>query len=356
MSKELTLQKILNIFGSSVTRTAVIKAEAEGAIPKAKRTGKSDKRVWAYGDLPAIGERYGFLKKLEQPKVVTFFATKGGIYKTTLAFNVARIAALHNVKTLVIGLDMQCDITGDLGYGADLSEDDSLEEALSKLGAVFGLEDFCQKRLSIEEVIEHSDIPTLDFIPETPALTQLDREIGGMDFREQWLKNEVINPLKKHYDLIVLDCSPNWNNLITNALIASDLIISPLECKIKHFRNFPYFKVHIENFLKKTQAGSKHFYVATKYVQSKKLSKDIRNWYLKNVTNCFSTTIRDSAKAEEACAGLLSIPEHVPTDIIAQEMREFVLEVWEQLSISNVADSKTSQISSGSALRSMEVR
>jgi chromosome partitioning protein len=152
-----------------------------------------------------------------------------------------------------------------------------------------------------------------------------------MDFREHWLNREVITPLKSKYDLIILDCSPNWNNLITNALIASDLIISPLECKIKHFRNFPYFKVHIQNFLKKTNSGAKHFYVATKYVQTKKLSKDIKNWYLKNIPNCFATSIRDSAKAEEACADLLSFPEHVPTDIISQEMREFVSEIWEQL-------------------------
>jgi chromosome partitioning protein len=330
---EFNSQKILNIFGSSVSRTAIIKAEADGSLPVAKRIGKSGKRVWSYDDIPIFGERYGFLKKPDRPSVITLFATKGGILKTTLAVNIARMAALHNIKTLVIGLDMQCDLTSDLGYGADISENDSLDEALQKLGTVFGLYDFSQKRLSLEDLIEVSDIPTLHFIPETPALTQLDRDIGSMDFREHWLDKEVITPLKSKYDLIVIDCSPNWNNLITNALIASDLIISPLECKIKHFRNYPYFKVHIEAFLKKTGMRAKHLYVATKHVQAKKLSKDIKNWYLKNVPNCLATTIRESARAEEACAKFLSVPEHVPSDTVAQEMREFVGEVWEHLSV-----------------------
>lgn len=333
---ELTLQKILNIFGSSVTRTAVIKAEAEGAIPKAKRTGKIGTRVWTYDDLPYFGQRYGFLvQKTEDSYVVTFFSTKGGIYKSTLAMNFARLVALHMIPTIVIGLDMQCDITGDMGFGADLSEDDSLEVALAKLGTVYGLEDFCKGRLSLDAIIEKSDIPTLDFIPETPALTQLDRDIGGMDFKEHWLNNEVITPLKKRYKLIVLDCSPNWNNLITNALMASDLIVSPLECKIKHFRNFPYFKVHMENFFAKSKLNTKHFYVATK-LQNKKLSKDIKKWYLSKIPNIFSTVIRESARAEEASAKRLSFPEHVPTDIVSQEMREFVSEIWEQLTAPSV--------------------
>ena len=141
----LNFKGIKNLFNLEQTKTAILKAESEGRIPLAHRVqiGKSNRkqRIWDYNQISKIGENYGFLKKPIGPKVVTVFSTKGGILKSTLALNIARAHALHNIKTMVIDLDPQCDSSRNLGLEVSEESVDSLEEAYQMLGEISGLFD-----------------------------------------------------------------------------------------------------------------------------------------------------------------------------------------------------------------------
>jgi chromosome partitioning protein len=330
---KFTIQKILKIFGADVSRQAVIKAENNGLIPAASREGgkSNPRRNWTIADLPLIGERYGFLKPLNSPMVVAIFTTKGGVLKSTLALNLGRLAALHNQKVCIVGLDMQCDVTNALGYQVDLDESDNLDAALEKIGSVYGLSDFAQGKVALDDIVIKSDIPTLDFIPETPELVALEREISSRNMRDFWLRDKVIKPLKGRYDLVILDCSPNWNLLISNALMACDALISPLECRINNFRNYQAFKAYLDNFRRDTGRNFAHIFVPTKFTSTRKLSAEIRSWYLAHVPGCTGGAIRESVHGEEAIASHLSLPEYSPTSIVAEEMREVIQEVWSRL-------------------------
>lgn len=337
MTESYTVQKVLKIFNSDVSRTALIKAESSGLIPPASRLGgkSNPRRTWTIQDLPIIGERYGFLEKIENPVTVAVFTTKGGVYKTTFALNLGRIAALHNLRVCIIGLDMQCDITSALGYQVDLEEAETLEAALEKLNSVYGLPDFSKGNVSLQNVLVQADIPTLKFIPETPELVSLEREISGKPMRDFWLRDKVIAPLKELFDLIILDCSPNWNMLISNALIACDLLISPLECKINNYRNYKAFKAYLENFKRDTKSDFSEVFIPTKFTPTRKLSSEIRTWYLSNVIGCVSGTIRESIHSEEAIASHMSLPEYEPNSLPADEMRQLIVEVWERIKVAS---------------------
>jgi chromosome partitioning protein len=328
-----TLKKIQDIFGTEIARSSLIKAETTGQIPSSQReqTGSVQRRAWGTEDLPIIGEKYGFLKKIELPTVITVFTPKGGVLKSSLTINIGRLAALHNIKTLIIGLDFQSDVTSALGFNNDIDESASLEEALDKMNSVFGLFDFERGEKSIEELIQVSDIPTLHFIPETPELQQLDQAIKDKPRREFWLKDKVIEGLKKNYDLVLLDCSPNWNQLVTNALAACDLLVSPIECKINNFRNFRAFKIFIEKYKNDVKLNFNHMFVPTRLSPTRKLSSEIRKWYLTNVDNCTETAIREGIQGEEAIASYLSVPEYAPNNLAAQEMRQLMIEIWAQI-------------------------
>lgn len=328
-----TLKKIQDIFGTEIARSSLIKAEITGLIPSSQReqTGSVQRRAWGTEDLPMIGERYGFLKKVEAPTVITVFTPKGGVLKSSLTLNIGRLAALHNIKTIIIGLDFQSDVTSALGFNNDLDESASLEEALDKMNSVFGLFDYERGEKAISDLIQVSDIPTLHFIPETPELQQLDQAIKDKPRREFWLKDKVIETLKKHYDLIILDCSPNWNQLVTNALAACDLLVSPIECKINNFRNFRAFRIFIEKYKSDVKLSFNHMFVPTRLSPTRKLSSEIRKWYLTNVDNCTETAIREGIHGEEAMASYLSVPEYAPNNLAAQEMRQLLIEIWAQL-------------------------
>lgn len=326
-----SLKKISDIFGKEIQRTALIRAEESGKIPQANREamGSLQKRTWSLDQIPAIGAEFGFLGKLENPTVISIFNTKGGILKTTLTINLARMLALHNIKTCVVGLDLQCDVTSVFGVDATIDEDMGLEEAEATYESALGLPDI-DKGTPLADLVLQSDIPTLAFIPETSELHQLNMDITSKTNREQWLNKTVIQPLIKDFGfkVIILDCSPNWNNLVTNALAASDLLISPIECKINNYNNYPRFKAFIEKFKKDSDSHFEHIYVPTRFSPTRKLSKDIRSWYQGNVPNCLPSAIREGAKGEDSMANRISLPEFAPRSLEAEEMRQLVQEIW----------------------------
>lgn len=325
-----TIKKIQDIFGKEIPRSTLIKAESTGQIPSPQRekTGSLQRRSWSTEDIPAIGEKYGFLKKAENPIVMTVFTPKGGVLKSSLTINIGRMAALHNIKTLIIGLDFQADVTSALGFNNDVDESASLEEALAIMNSVHGLFDFDRGNKTLHDLIQPTDIPTLLLIPETPELQQLDQSIKDKPRREFWLKEKVIEPLKKDFDLIILDCSPNWNQLVTNALASCDVLVSPIECKINNYRNFKAFKLFIDKYKQDVKLTFNHVFVPTRLSPTRKLSTDIRKWYLANVNNCTEIAIREGIHGEEAMASYLSLPEYAPNNLSAQEMRQLLSEIW----------------------------
>jgi len=326
------VQKILKLYGSDFSGSAIRRAEEKNLIPESIRIphGSKTRRVWGYSELPQIGERYGFLKKKDKSTIMTVFTTKGGVLKTSLSINIARITALHNIKTLVIGLDLQGDITNIL-KSDDLESSETIDEALSSIKKKQGLERFFNRKVSLSSIIEKTEIPTLDFIPETASLVSVDRIIQTRNRREFVLSDEIIEPLKSKYDLILMDCSPNWNFLVTNAVAACDVLVSPLECKITNLNNFNVFNKIISEFKKELKLNYKQIHVPTRLSTSRKLSSEIRSWYTLNIKNCTNSIIRESAIGEESIAARRSVIEHAPTNQAATEMRDLVKEIWNQI-------------------------
>lgn len=322
-----TVRRTLELFGSSLEENKIVGS----GFPEFSRSEKDGRKLksWSTNELIKIGEQIGFLKRPLVPTAISVFVSKGGVLKTTLTLNLARMAALHNIKTVVVGLDMQGDITGALSQ--ENLELESFEKALSTLNEMKGLPDVFSGAISLEKVLRPTDIPTLKYIAETPELVALDQSLINKNRREFWLKEKIVEPLKKDFDLIIMDCSPNWNRLITNALVASDVLLSPLECKINNFRNFQVFRGLISEFSEEMEHSFYHAFVATKLNTQRKLSRDIFSWYLQNLDTCLQTPMRESLAGEEATALKLSLPEYAPAASASQEMRTLLSELWSVL-------------------------
>jgi chromosome partitioning protein len=284
-------------------------------------------------DLPRVGERVGFLPKLHTPTCMSVFVTKGGVLKTTLTMNMARMAALHNIRTVVVGLDMQGDVTQALGVDteAEVSDTADLDSALREMNAINGLNELYTLRANLKDLIRPTDLPTLQLIPETPELVLLTQQLQLRNRREYWLKENVVDILKKDFDLILLDCSPNWNLLTTNALIASDVLLSPVECKINNFRNIRVFQSFIEEFKKDFTSQMSHFYVPTRLSVQRRLSQEILEWYQANLPECLGPAVKEGLTGEEASALHLSVAEYAPKTPAAQEMRDLITNIFARI-------------------------
>lgn len=320
----------MNLYAMDIARGTLVKAEECGGVPKSQREkmGSISKRVWRMDDLPKIGERYGFLKHLENPLAMVFFTTKGGVLKTTLAYHMARTAALHNIKTCVVGLDLQNDITRLLSGEDEPDDNEDIDSLLSLQGKDLGIANLFRSNAHTYDLICRSELPTLDFISEGPELIRLEKQLHTENRREDWLKKNVIEPLKKRYELIVIDCPPNWNLLVSNAIVASDMLISPVECRINQFRNLVVFQDLIGEFRKEMDLNFEHIYVPTRFSPMRKINSGIRRWYFKNLPGVTDSAIRESTNVEEAIAKQVTIFEHAPKNIIADEMRQTIKEIW----------------------------
>jgi chromosome partitioning protein len=331
------LKKALQLFGSS-TDELNSRGICERELPAFARS-ESDNRFlksWSLAEMPSVGEKIGFMKKPARPIAVSVFVTKGGVLKSTLTLNLARMAALNGLRVCVLGLDMQGDITSALSGEDTVEENDSLEEALARIDSLRGLPDLFTGAATLAEVLRPTDIPTLFYVPETPELVALDQSLVNRNRREYWLSENVVTPLKESFDLIIMDCSPNWNRLITNALIASDALISPLECKINNFRNLKTFRALLAEFRTEMRAEFRQIFVPTRLATSRKLSREICEWYRANLTECSTGVIRESLQGEEAVAMRISIPEYAPTSDAAVEIRELIQEIWLELSATHI--------------------
>ena len=142
------------------------------------------------------------------------------------------------------------------------------------------------------------------------------------------------------YELIILDCPPSWSHLITNALVACDVLLSPLECKISQFNSLPIFKDHLAAFRHTMNLKYKHLYIPSRFASNKRLSSDIKNWYAANLERVSTGVMRESVIGEESIGSKMSIPEYAPTSLYANEMRELVQEVWSMLDLKTDARKK----------------
>lgn len=325
-----SLQKISQLYdfyeSRKITLEDIQKKIQNGVLP-APRKGRGG-FGWDSAQMHLVSMHFSPLRRAEKARVATIFVTKGGVLKTTLTLNLARIYALNGIKTLVIGLDLQSDITAALGFQS-LHSVDSLSAAMQEVNQTRGLFDHFTNQCALQELIQKTDLENLDLIPETPELISLDQALVLKTRRENWLQDRIIKPLLPHYDLILLDCSPNWNQLISNALVASDLLISPLECRVNNYRNLRLFLGLVQEARQELSLDFEHIFVPTKLNSQRKLSCEIEHWYRDHLKNCTKRSIRESLIGEEASALHLSIAEHAPETKAAEEIKLIALQIWD---------------------------
>lgn len=330
MSKTWAPRELIKLYRIEKTKTSLYRDEASGLIPQAKRIkrGKSYVRVWEHKDLPEIGKHYGFLTSPKETKIISVYAPKGGVLKSTIALNLARMLALNGIRTLVIGLDVQCTVTHNLSKDLEI---DSLED----IKELPGLYEVAKAKedggCSIEEAIQETDLPTLFYIPESSNLNLLEQRIRDESRREYFIER-LIRHLKKSYKVIIFDNSPNWNFLIQNSLAAATDIICPVACDIETFRSLTQNIQMINDFKEKMELSWDNFILIPTKVERTKLSTQIEAQYRTLFPELItSSSVRVAAKGQESSLEKLSVIEYDAGSHLADDYYEIIKDVWDRI-------------------------
>ncbi len=85
-------------------------------------------------------------------------------------------------------------------------------------------------RANVQDAIHDTEIDSLKVISSHINLVGAEIEMLNLPNREKILK-EVLTPLKKEYDYILIDCSPSLGLITINALTAADSVIIPVQAE-----------------------------------------------------------------------------------------------------------------------------
>ncbi len=85
-------------------------------------------------------------------------------------------------------------------------------------------------RANVQDAILDTEIDSLKVISSHINLVGAEIEMLNLPNREKILK-EVLTPLKKEYDYILIDCSPSLGLITINALTAADSVIIPVQAE-----------------------------------------------------------------------------------------------------------------------------
>ncbi len=140
--------------------------------------------------------------------VISVANHKGGVGKTTTTVNLGAALAKIGMKVLMVDLDPQANATTSLG----------LKKPEKSLFQVLMFND------DIRTVIHGGQ--DFDLVPSSVHVAGFEKnnEVG-----KEFILQEAFEPVRDHYDFILVDCPPSLGALTISALTASDYAVIPLQ-------------------------------------------------------------------------------------------------------------------------------
>ena len=147
-------------------------------------------------------------------KIIAFSNQKGGVGKTTSCVNLSAYCALAGKKVLLVDLDPQGNATTGLGFN---------KSSLKKSVYNVLIDDDLAAGMVRPTMLEN-----LSVLPSNIDLAGAEVDLVYKRGRERVLSG-ALEPIRRNYDFIFIDCPPSLGLLTINALVASDSVIIPIQ-------------------------------------------------------------------------------------------------------------------------------
>lgn len=253
--------------------------------------------------------------------VIACVNQKGGTGKTCTAENLGIGIVQEGKKVLLVDMDPQASLTISLGYPRPDDLPVTVSDQMAKV-----MQDM---PIPLKEgVLTHEE--GVDLMPSSIALSGLEVSLVNAMSRESILK-QYLEPLKKEYDFIILDCMPSLGMLTVNALAAADQLVVPVQAQYLSAKGLEQLlqtvnKVKRQINPKLRVEGILLTMVDSRTNNAKEIASLIREAYGSKL-KVFDVEIPRSVRAAEISAEGKSIFAHDPGGKVADAYRQLTKEV-----------------------------
>ena len=229
-------------------------------------------------------------------QIIAIANQKGGCGKTTTTVNLAAYLALNGKKTLLVDLDPQGSSTRHLG----LNELDKT------------MYDVMMRGLDIRALIKNTMVSDLDIAPTNNFLGKAELELASkLTARESVLRPKLRS--LEGYDYVLIDTPPTLGFLTLNALVASDMVLIPIQTQFFALMGLSMILDLLELIKNDLGYDIQKKYLLTLFDPRTKMAKEIVTQVRESLgEDVFKTVIPNNIRLAEAPSYGLPISIHAP--------------------------------------------
>jgi len=229
-------------------------------------------------------------------QVIAIANQKGGCGKTTTTVNLAAYLALNGKRTLLVDLDPQGSSTRHLG----LNELDKT------------MYDVLMRGLDIRALIKNTMVSDLDIAPTNNFLGKAELELASkLTARESVLRPKLRS--LEGYDYVLIDTPPTLGFLTLNALVASDMVLIPIQTQFFALMGLSMILDLLELIKNDLGYDIQKKYLLTLFDPRTKMAKEIVTQVRESLgEDVFKTVIPNNIRLAEAPSYGLPISIHAP--------------------------------------------
>ena len=196
-------------------------------------------------------------------KIVSIINYKGGVGKTTLTANLGAYAASQNKRVLLIDLDPQTHLTFNFitpkewqdRYEASKTLRNYLEPITKSSNDIVPLSEFVIQTRAGDKTLDiinsHLNLINSEVDLASMATGATIPMLAANSLKTYSYLSNGLQDLQDSYDLCLIDCPPNFNVLVKNALLASNYYFIPTKLDyLSTELGINNLQVSIANFMK----------------------------------------------------------------------------------------------------------